>query len=63
MSEESGLICAYVLDGQGGGRSADWSDVASWTADQGVLLGAARAARAHRAPALDRNPLDSRRLI
>jgi zinc transporter len=37
MTEATGLICAYVLDGQGGGRKVGWSDIASWTPDHGVL--------------------------
>lgn len=37
MADESGLICAYVLDGQGGGKALDWSGVSTWKEDDGVL--------------------------
>jgi zinc transporter len=37
MSSEKGLIFAYVLDGQGGGRSVDWNDISNWQASAGVL--------------------------
>jgi hypothetical protein len=26
-ADETGLICAYELDGQGGGRSMAWQDI------------------------------------
>ena len=29
---QNGLICAYLLDGKGGGREAYWQDVNEWTA-------------------------------
>ncbi|WP_237066483.1 zinc transporter ZntB [Microbulbifer guangxiensis] len=34
---ESGLIHAYLLDGQGGGRYMDWSGVEQWEPSQGAL--------------------------
>lgn len=37
MSSEKGLICAYLLDGQGGGRRLDWDAIDRWRPDQGVL--------------------------
>ena len=37
MSEHDGLICAYILDGDGGGREIDWAAVAAWTEPQGLL--------------------------
>jgi zinc transporter len=37
MNDETGLICAYVLDGQGGGRQAGWSEIAAWNPAQGAL--------------------------
>lgn len=36
MSQD-GLIYGYVLDGQGGGRSVGWEDVAQWNPKDGVL--------------------------
>lgn len=37
MAEEDGLICAYILDGQGGGREIGWREIEAWTPDAGVL--------------------------
>ena len=37
MTEDDGLICAYLLDGQGGGRTIGWSGIASWQASYGLL--------------------------
>jgi zinc transporter len=37
MSEQDGLIAAFVLDGKGGGREIGWPEIESWTPDQGVL--------------------------
>jgi len=37
MDDPNGLICSYILDGQGGGREVFWSDIASWQPDQGIL--------------------------
>ena len=30
MADESGLICAYVLAGQGGGRLVGWEEIRAW---------------------------------
>ncbi len=35
MSEEDGLISAYVLDGHGGGKGIDWSDLQKSTGHEG----------------------------
>lgn len=32
-----GLICAFLLDGQGGGRRLDWDGVRAWKPEDGVL--------------------------
>jgi zinc transporter len=37
MSEGEGLICAYALDGAGGGREVGWSDVEAWREGDGTL--------------------------
>ncbi len=37
MTTEAGLINAYLLDGQGGGKRLDWTGVRSWTAENGLL--------------------------
>lgn len=37
MSENDGLIAAYLLNGQGGGRSLDWDGVGSWKSADGLL--------------------------
>ncbi len=37
MSNDRGLICAYFLDGQGGGTAPDWTGVETWALEQGVL--------------------------
>ena len=41
MSEKikisDGLIHAYLLDGTGGGRRLEMSDIESWTPEQGIL--------------------------
>lgn len=37
MSENSELICAYRLDGDGRGAPLDWPTVNSWTSDQGPI--------------------------
>ena len=36
-TEIDGLICAYLLDGGGGGKSLDWAGVRAWTPDDGLL--------------------------
>jgi zinc transporter len=37
MDRHEGLQYAYVLDGRGGGRELDWSEVRGWSAAAGVL--------------------------
>jgi len=37
MDTTEGLVCAYLLDGAGGGRACGWDEVRAWTPDQGVL--------------------------
>jgi zinc transporter len=37
MSDEQGLLCAYVLDGKGGGREIGWEEVRSWQPTAGTL--------------------------
>lgn len=39
MNGESarGLISAYLLDGQGGGRQVSWSEINTWAPDKGLL--------------------------
>lgn len=37
MGESEGLICAYTLDGRGGGSTLDWTGIHAWTPDDGVL--------------------------
>ena len=37
MKNGDGLIYAYLLDGTGGGRTLDMTDIDSWTPGQGVL--------------------------
>ncbi len=37
MSDEDGLICAYVLDGAGGGREIGWPEVEAWEAGRDLL--------------------------
>jgi len=37
MSEEDGLVGAYVLDGHGGGRRVDWDGVEAWSAEAGPM--------------------------
>lgn len=37
MSEADGLICAYILDADGGGQELGWQDVNAWTPDMGLL--------------------------
>ncbi len=37
MGERDGLICAYVLDGKGGGREVSWPEIRSRHDDEGVL--------------------------
>jgi zinc transporter len=37
MATEDGLICAFLLDGRGGGREIGWREIAAWRAEQGLL--------------------------
>jgi zinc transporter len=37
MTEDDSLICAYLLDGRGGGRPVGWTEIASWRAHDGLL--------------------------
>lgn len=37
MTDDAGLLYAYLLDGQGGGVSLDWDRVKQWNPEQGVL--------------------------
>ena len=34
---ESGLICAYLIDGAGGGRKLDWAGIEQYEVDDGLL--------------------------
>ena len=36
-AEIDGLICAYLLDGGGGGKVLDWAGVQAWTPSDGML--------------------------
>lgn len=37
MTEENGLVRAYLLDGAGRGRPLDWAEVRRWQPDEGFL--------------------------
>jgi len=37
MTEDLGLVCAFLLDGEGGGREIGWTGVAAWNPGQGAL--------------------------
>jgi zinc transporter len=37
MSESAGLICAYLLDGKGGGQPIGWDEIRAWKPEQGTL--------------------------
>jgi zinc transporter len=37
MSDEDGLICAFLLDGEGGGRSLAWQDIDAWREGDGLI--------------------------
>ena len=37
MSKDTNLICAYLLDGEGGGRSLGWPEIQAWKPEDGVL--------------------------
>lgn len=34
---DNGLICAYLIDEQGGGRALDWEEIRAWQPEQGLL--------------------------
>ncbi len=35
--ETDGLICAYILDGAGGGKALDWAGVRAWRSGNGLM--------------------------
>jgi len=37
MDQSDGLIFAYLLDGQGGGRELNWEEIRTWSPEDGVL--------------------------
>ena len=37
MSDDRGLLYAYLLDGQGGGARLDWDRIKQWQPEHGVL--------------------------
>jgi len=37
MSDNEGLVFAYVLDGNGGGQGIDWKKLRQWSPEQGTL--------------------------
>lgn len=37
MTDDAGLLYAYLLNGRGGGESLDWDSVKQWDPEQGVL--------------------------
>ncbi len=37
MSDTDGLVCAFVLDGNGGGRPLDWDGIRAWQPADGVM--------------------------
>ena len=37
MIEDKSLICAYLLDGVGGGKPLNWQAIHQWTPEQGLL--------------------------
>jgi len=37
MAEHPELICAYLLNAQGGGQQIDWERVSSWSAKEGLI--------------------------
>jgi len=36
-SSNEGLVIAYILDGNGGGRKIAWDEIATWMPEQGIL--------------------------
>ena len=37
MDTTEGLVCAYLLDGDGGDRALGWEDIRAWTRAQGTI--------------------------
>ena len=37
MSKKDALVCAYLLDGKGGGETVDWTAIDAWKPEQGLL--------------------------
>ena len=37
MNEGKALVCAYLLDGKGGGKAVDWKAIGNWNPSQGLL--------------------------
>ena len=37
MTDNHGLLYAYLLNGQGGGENLDWHTVKNWAPEHGVL--------------------------
>jgi len=37
MSDDQGLVFSFILDGKGGGTSADWKQIKQWKPEQGML--------------------------
>ena len=37
MEQDDGLICAYLLDGEGGGKHLDWPEIETWKPGDGLL--------------------------
>lgn len=37
MSDNQGLVFSFILDGKGGGTTADWKHIQQWKPDQGML--------------------------
>ena len=37
MAKNNSLICAYILDGKGGGKNIDWSEIRDWSDSDGIL--------------------------
>ena len=37
MSKKDALVCAYLLDGKGGGETMDWTAIDAWKPEQGLL--------------------------
>lgn len=37
LDHDRGLVAGYILDGRGGGKSADWQAIEQWRPEQGIL--------------------------